>query len=85
MKFVAYPGVVDVVGLFQLLDNALADIAERSNVVGKDFNVDTHFSSVLLPIYKYLAGYNNHKYYSDDPCISFISTIPFNSKLSFDL
>jgi hypothetical protein len=45
MKLIADPGIVDVVFFFQLVDNALADIAVWSDVVGKDSNFDAHFSS----------------------------------------
>ena len=42
MELVADPGIVDAVSLLELVDNALADIAEWSDVVGKDSNFDTH-------------------------------------------
>ena len=42
MKFVADPGIVDVVSLLQLVDNALADITEWSDVVRKDSYFDAH-------------------------------------------
>jgi hypothetical protein len=45
MELVADPGIVDVVSLLELVDNALADIAERSDVVGKDSDFDTHLMS----------------------------------------
>jgi|WetSurMetagenome_2_1015567.scaffolds.fasta_scaffold920600_2 hypothetical protein len=44
MEFVADPSIVDVVYLLQLIDNALADIAEWSDVVGKDSDVDAHLA-----------------------------------------
>jgi len=42
MEFVADPDIVNVVYLLELVDNALADIAEWSDVVGKDSYVDAH-------------------------------------------
>jgi hypothetical protein len=45
MEFVADPGIVDVVCLFELIDNALADIAKWSDVIGEDSNFDAHFGS----------------------------------------
>ncbi len=42
MEFVADPGIVDVVRLLELIDNALADITEWSDVVGKDSDFDAH-------------------------------------------
>jgi hypothetical protein len=45
MEFIADPDFVDVVCLLKLVDNALADIAEGSDVIGKDSNFDAHFSS----------------------------------------
>jgi hypothetical protein len=42
MEFVADPDIVNVVYLLKLVDNALADIAEWSDVVGKDSYVDAH-------------------------------------------
>ncbi len=46
MEFVADPGIVNVVRLLELIDNTLADIAEWSDVVGKDSYFDTH----LVPL-----------------------------------
>ena len=48
MEFVADPGIVDVVRLLELVNNALADIAEWSDVVGKDSYVDAHLMPSLL-------------------------------------
>lgn len=45
MEFVADPDFVNVVCFLKLVDNALADIAEGSNVIRKNFDVDAHFSS----------------------------------------
>jgi len=42
MELVTDPGIVDVVSLLELVDNALADIAEWSDVVGKDSYFDAH-------------------------------------------
>ena len=42
MEFVADPGILNVVRLLELVDNALADIAEGSDVIGKDSDVDAH-------------------------------------------
>ena len=35
MKFIADPGFMDVVCLLELVDNALADIAEGSDIIGE--------------------------------------------------
>jgi hypothetical protein len=35
MKFITDPGFVDVVSLLKPVDNALADVAEGSDIVGK--------------------------------------------------
>ena len=45
MEFITNPGIVDVILFFQLVDNALADIAVWSNVIGKDSNINAHFAS----------------------------------------
>ena len=42
MKLVANPNVFNVVFVLKLVDNALADIAEGSDVVRKYFDFDTH-------------------------------------------
>lgn len=42
MKLVAYPLVLDGVFFLQPIDNALADITEGSDIVGKYFEVDRH-------------------------------------------
>ena len=42
MEFVADPGILNVVRLLELVDNALADIAEGSDVIGENSNVDAH-------------------------------------------
>jgi len=42
MKLIADPGILNVVRLLELVDNALADIAEGSDVIGKDSDVDAH-------------------------------------------
>ena len=44
MQFITDPGIMDIVGLFQLVDNALADVAEGSDVIRKDSYFDAHFS-----------------------------------------
>jgi len=36
MQLVAYPIIFDRIFLFQQIDKTLADIAEGSNVIGKD-------------------------------------------------
>jgi len=46
MEFIADPCIADVVYLLELVDNALADIAEWSDVVGKDSDFDAH----LMPL-----------------------------------
>ena len=46
MEFVADPGILNVIRLLELVDNALADIAEGSDVIGKDSDVDAH---LMLP------------------------------------
>lgn len=56
MQLVADPGIMDVIGFFYLVDNALADIAEGSDIVGKDFDFDAHFSSCNCQYKKDLAG-----------------------------
>jgi hypothetical protein len=43
MKLVAYPAILDGVLFLQPVDNALADITEGSDIVGKYFNVNCHF------------------------------------------
>ena len=48
MEFIADPCIVDIIGLFQLVDNALADITEWSDIIGKYSNVDAHFSISLM-------------------------------------
>jgi hypothetical protein len=40
MKFITHPSIINSVFFFQLVDNALADITERSDIVGKYFKVD---------------------------------------------
>ena len=46
MELIADPGVIDFVNLLDLVDNALADIAEWSDVIGKDSDVGTHLISL---------------------------------------
>jgi len=48
VEFVADPSVLNVVSLLELVDNALADIAEGSDVVGVDFYLDHVFPRLLL-------------------------------------
>jgi len=43
MQFVANPSIFNGVFLFQLIDNALADITEGSDIIGKYFEIDHHF------------------------------------------
>lgn len=50
MQFVTYPGIVNGVFFFQLVDKALADITEGSNIIGKYFEVNHH----ILPAWKRL-------------------------------
>ncbi len=52
MQFVANPNIFNGVFLFQLIDNALADIAEGSDIIGKYFKANHHFSLWLqkLPL-----------------------------------
>jgi len=45
MQLVTHPGIVNGVFFFQLVDKALADIAEGSDIIGKYFEVNHH----LLP------------------------------------
>ena len=52
MKLVTHPLVVDGVFFFQPVDNALADIAEGSDIVGKYFEVD-HCFAPLKNLIKY--------------------------------
>ncbi len=54
MEFVAGPGIVDVISPFQLFDNALADVAEGSNVIGINFYFNAHFSSCNCRFLKFL-------------------------------
>ena len=43
MQFIAQPYVFDAEFLLQRIDNALADITERSDVVGKDSHLNDHY------------------------------------------
>ena len=43
MKLVAHPLIINGVFSLQLIDKALADITERSNIVGKYLEVNHHF------------------------------------------
>ena len=43
MDLVADPGVFNVIFVLKLIDNTLADIAEGSDVVEKDFHPDHAF------------------------------------------
>jgi len=52
MKLVAYPLVLDGVFFLQPVDNALADITEGSDIVGKYFKVD-HYSVPLKNLVEY--------------------------------
>ena len=53
MEFIADPGFADVVCLLKLFDNALADVAEGSDIVGKYLYLYWHGSSPLnFNIYK---------------------------------
>jgi hypothetical protein len=47
MEFVADPCILDVVRLPELIDNALADITEGSDIIGKYSDVDAHL--ILQP------------------------------------
>jgi hypothetical protein len=40
MKLVTHPRIINSVFFLQLVDNALADITEGSDIVGKYFEVD---------------------------------------------
>jgi hypothetical protein len=46
MKLVTHPSIINSVFFLQLVDNALADITEGSDIVGKYFEVDHD----LLPL-----------------------------------
>jgi hypothetical protein len=48
MKLKTYPFIINGIFFFQLVDKALADIAEWSDIVGKYFEVD-HY---LIPLCK---------------------------------
>jgi hypothetical protein len=51
MQLVAYPRVFNRVFFFQLIDNSLADVAERSDIVGKYFEGDhliPRFENILI-------------------------------------
>ena len=52
MKLVAYPFVLDGVFFLQPVDNALADITEGSDIVGKNFKID-HFFIPLKNLIEY--------------------------------
>lgn len=47
MEFIADPSVLYVVNPLELVDNALADVAEGSDVIGEDFYVD-HVPSLAV-------------------------------------
>jgi hypothetical protein len=42
MDFDAPPFYLKIEFLLQLFDDALADVAERSDIIGKDLNTDRH-------------------------------------------
>jgi hypothetical protein len=49
MELVADPGVLYFEFFFQFVDNALADIAERSDIVGKYFDFNhSHFPLTVI-------------------------------------
>ncbi len=48
MQLVTYPCILNAVFFFQLIDNALADIAEGSDVIGK-YSKDDHIYSSQDP------------------------------------
>jgi hypothetical protein len=50
VHLVAHPGVFDGVFFFQLVDNALADVTEGSDIIGKYFEVDHPFIPRLFII-----------------------------------
>ena len=52
MKLETHPGIFNSVFFLQSVDNALADITERSNIVGKYFKVN-HFFIPLKNFIKY--------------------------------
>ena len=43
MQLIAHPSVINFEFFFQFVDNTFADIAEWSNIVGKNFKVDHGF------------------------------------------
>jgi hypothetical protein len=47
VEFIADPGFMDVVCLLKLVDNALADVAEGSDIVGENIYLYWHRSSSL--------------------------------------
>ena len=47
MKFITNPGFINVVCLLKFFDNALADVAEWSDVVGENLYFYWHGSSSL--------------------------------------
>ena len=49
MKLIAYPLLVNAVIFLQLIDNTLADIAIRSNIVRKDANSYAHTAHSFQP------------------------------------
>lgn len=48
MKLETHPLIINGVFLFQPVDNALADITEGSNIVGKYFEVDHLFYASVV-------------------------------------
>jgi hypothetical protein len=44
MKLVAGPGVFNVIFLLKLIDKALADITEGSDIIGENLDIDAHVS-----------------------------------------
>lgn len=45
MEFKAQPGVIDIEFFLKVVDNALADVAEWSDIVGKNLKFDCHIIS----------------------------------------
>ena len=59
MKLVTHPCIINCVFFLQLVDNALADITEGSDIVGKYFEVDhdlVPYSSVVKDLTIFLSG-----------------------------
>jgi len=64
MKFITNPGFINVVSLLKFFDNALADVAEWSDIVGENLYFYWHRSSSLSPNNRWFAVYQQSKSHS---------------------